>query len=200
MFVVFEGLDGVGKTTQIALVAERLRSLGNSVMTTYEPGGTPFGDELRAILRSYSGLHVRTQVLLYNAARAELVEREIRPALRRGDIVLCDRYAWSTYAYQIALGDLKDESVDDLSSPIQYAVGKVMPELVFLLNCGFDVLRKRRGEGNWLDNQPVRIKERIRSAYLRFAEQDKRFTVIDASLSVGEITEQIFTKILQAGL
>ena len=102
MFITFEGPDGSGKSTQIPLLADALRAEGRVVFTTREPGGTPIGDQIRAVLHDLKNaeMHPHTEILLYAASGAQLVAQEIRPRLARGEIVICDRYADSTLAYQ----------------------------------------------------------------------------------------------------
>ena len=102
MFITFEGPDGSGKSTQAALLAEELRARGYTVFLTREPGGTAIGDQIRAVLHDLknAGIHPHTEILLYSASRAQLVNEEIRPRLAAGEIVICDRYADSTLAYQ----------------------------------------------------------------------------------------------------
>jgi dTMP kinase len=188
MFIVFEGLDGVGKTTQIRRVAESLRNLGHTVVTTYEPGCTPIGDEVRALLRRYSDLDRRTMTLLYNASRAELAEKVIGPALARGDVVLCDRFFWSTYAYQDEYG-----AATGITS---YAIGRCYPDAVILLDASPESLEGRSLEGNWQDRMSMQDRKRIRNKYLRFAKDDAAWSVIDAALEVATVTDLILKEIV----
>ena len=102
LFITFEGPDGSGKSTQIDLVARHLRRLGHRIFYTREPGGTPIGDQIRQVLHDVDNIEMtpRAEILLYSASRAQLVEQVILPHLAQGEVVLCDRYADSTYAYQ----------------------------------------------------------------------------------------------------
>jgi dTMP kinase len=129
--IVFEGGEGSGKSTQIRLLAAALAERGVPHLCLREPGGTPLGSEVRRILLDpASDITPRAEALLFMASRAQLVEREIRPALERGDVVLLDRFFLSTYAYQIAGRGLPDAEV---SSANQFATGGLVPDVTFLL-------------------------------------------------------------------
>src|SRR5437667_5185896 len=144
LFITFEGTEGSGKSTQISLLAERLRGMGFSVRTTREPGGTPIGEEIRHTLKHSADNQAMTaeaELLLMNASRAQLVREVIRPALAGGEIVLCDRFSDSTIAYQ-AYGrglDLKQ-----VQSVIDFAVGETRPDLTLLLHVPLSVSESRR--------------------------------------------------------
>jgi hypothetical protein len=130
LFITFEGNEGSGKSTQISLLAERLRSLGYAVRTLREPGGTPIGEEIRHTLKhslANEAMTPEAELLLMNASRAQLVREVIRPALAGGDIVLCDRFFDSTTAYQ-GYGRRLDLSL--VKSIVDFAVGDTRPDLV----------------------------------------------------------------------
>ena len=137
MFITFEGPEGSGKTSQIRTLAEFLREKGLSVFTTREPGGTAIGDQVRTILTRMdnTGMYPRTEILLFLSARAQLVEQCIRPELGRGRLVLCDRYADSTLAYQ---GYGHGIPLDELRRLLSFATGNLWPD------CAADL---RRGQG-----------------------------------------------------
>jgi dTMP kinase len=133
LFVTFEGTEGSGKSTQIALLAERLKGLGHPVRTLREPGGTPIGEEIRHTLKHSSSNQAMTpeaELLLMNASRAQLVREIIRPALDQGEIILCDRFYDSTVAYQ---GYGRQMNLDLVNSVIDLAVGSTRPNLTLLL-------------------------------------------------------------------
>src|SRR3954465_12402813 len=129
LFITFEGTEGSGKTTQISLLAERLRDLGHHVRTVREPGGTPIGEEIRHTLKHSAANHAMTaeaELLLMNASRAQLVREVIRPALAGGEIVLCDRFYDSTTAYQ---GHGRGLDLKQVQTVIDFAVGETRPAL-----------------------------------------------------------------------
>src|SRR5256886_11498842 len=133
LFITFEGTEGSGKSTQISLLAERLRFLGYSVRTLREPGGTPIGEEIRHTLKHSAANHAMTaeaELLLMNASRAQLVREVIRPALAGGEIVLCDRFYDSTTAYQ---GYGRQLDLKLVKAIIDVAVGETRPDLSLLL-------------------------------------------------------------------
>ena len=132
-FITFEGTEGSGKTTQISLLADRLRSMGHRVRTLREPGGTPIGEEIRHTLKHSPDNHAMTpeaELLLMNASRAQIVREVIRPALAKGEIILCDRFYDSTVAYQ---GYGRQLDLKMVSAIIDVAVGDTRPDLTLLL-------------------------------------------------------------------
>jgi len=143
LFITFEGTEGSGKTTQISLLAEHLRSLGHTVRTTREPGGTPIGEEIRHTLKHSSSNEAMTpeaELLLMNASRAQLVREVIRPALDGGEIVLCDRFYDSTIAYQ---GYGRGLDLSTVKAMIDAAVGDTRPDLTLLMVVAHKVSAER---------------------------------------------------------
>src|SRR5215472_15264272 len=133
LFITFDGTEGSGKSTQISLLAERLRSLGRLVRTLREPGGTPIGEEIRHTLKhslQNQAMQAETELLLMNASRAQLVREVIRPALAAGEIVLCDRFYDSTTAYQ---GHGRQLDLAEVKRVIDFAVGQTRPDLTLLM-------------------------------------------------------------------
>ena len=144
LFITFEGTEGSGKTTQISLLADRLRSMGYSVRTLREPGGTPIGEEIRHTLKHSPANHAMTaeaELLLMNASRAQLVREVIRPALAAGEIVLCDRFYDSTTAYQ---GYGRQLDLQMVKNIIDVAVGDTRPDLTLLFIVPHEVSEARR--------------------------------------------------------
>jgi dTMP kinase len=173
LFITFEGTEGSGKTTQISLLAERLRSLGCGARTLREPGGTPIGEEIRHTLKHSPANHAMTaeaELLLMNASRAQLVREEIRPALAAGEIVLCDRFYDSTIAYQ---GYGRQLDLRMVRNIIDVAVGDTQPDLTLLFIIPPEVSEARR-----LARQPTlplrfqrdRMEEADRGFFMRVAE------------------------------
>jgi len=191
LFVTFEGSEGSGKSTQIRTLAEFLREQGYGVVLTREPGGTPIGDQVRRILLDHANekMHPRTEVLLFLASRAQHVEELIRPALKAGKIVLCDRYADSTLAYQ---GYGRGENVDQLRRLIDYATGGLWPDLTFWLDLPVEEGLARLNNKNRLDSEALAFHKRVREGYKRLAQAEPhRWVRIDGTLTRAEIQEQI---------
>lgn len=166
LFVVLEGGEGVGKTTQWQRLADTLREVGHEIVAVREPGGTPAGDAIRALLLDpSSSLEPATEALLFAASRAQLVQDLIKPALARGAIVLVDRFLLSTYAYQ---GAGRGLPVDALRAVNAVATGGLMPDITLLLNVPLDVAMGRmraRGAADRLEQESQAFHERVRSAF-----------------------------------
>jgi len=198
LFISFEGIDGVGKSTQADLLEKFLRAQGQTVVRTLEPGGTDLGVEIRKILLHHKGgIAPRSEALLYAADRGHHVATKIRPALERGEIVITDRYLDSSIAYQGAGRDLSRQEVRDLSL---WATGNLLPNLTVLLDLPADVARARRDqtgtEPDRLEREKIEFFESARQAYLDLAAAEpERFLVVDASQSVEAMAEQIKTKV-----
>ncbi len=195
MFITFEGPDGSGKTTQARLLAEHLRRRGYTVVLTREPGGTPIGDQIRAILHDprNTAMDARAEILLFSASRAQHVARLIRPALARGEIVISDRYADSTLAYQ---GYGRGLDLEHLREITAFATGGLTPSLTLYLDIApQDGLRRRRlGGGEWtrLDAEALEFHERVRAGYEALARlEPERWVRVDAARPVEEIQEEI---------
>ncbi|MEY2815503.1 MAG: hypothetical protein RJA78_79 [Actinomycetota bacterium] len=201
LFISFEGIDGVGKSTQADLLETWLQGKGKTVVRTLEPGGTEVGVEIRKILLHHRGdLAPRAEAALFAADRAHHVASKIRPALSRGEIVITDRYFDSSVAYQGAGRELSQTEVRDLSL---WAVGGLLPDLTVLLDLPADVARNRRNgsgtEPDRLESEKIEFFERARQAYLDLARAEpNRFLVIDASATVDQMQHQIVDRV--AGL
>jgi dTMP kinase len=195
MFITLEGPEGSGKTSQINLLAEYIRLQGYDVMLTREPGGTVIGDQIRTVLMQLdnTSMNPRTEILLFCAGRAQHVEEKIRPALAAGKIVLCDRYADSTLAYQ---GYGHGIDLDTLRRLLDFATGGLKPDLTFLLDIPAEEgLKRRRGSGgewNRLDAYTLAFHKRVRSGYLDMARNDAaRWRIVDASLPFNQVQERL---------
>jgi dTMP kinase len=196
-FIVLEGGDGAGKSTVQAALAARLRERGCEVVETREPGGTPLGERIRALILESRGVgDALTELLLFEAARAHLVATVVRPALERGAVVLCDRYAASSIAYQGAGRGLGRDVVERASA---IATQGIAPDLTLLLDVPVDVGLARRaggGDANHFDNEAVAFHERVRAAYLELArESASTWVVVDGSQPVERVVEAAWTAV-----
>jgi dTMP kinase len=195
MFITLEGPEGSGKSTQIALLATYLEEQGYSVVTTREPGGTRIGDQIRNTLHDVENTEMEppTEFLLYSASRAQLVREFIRPALEENKIVLCDRYADSSIAYQ---GYGRDLDLDDLLTITEFATGSLKPDLTFLLDIDVEDGLSRRISGaeemNRLDLEAIAFHQRVRDGYHKLAAADPdRWVIIDAGRPPAAIQEDL---------
>lgn len=196
-FIAFEGGEGAGKSTQEALLAEWLAAEGCSVLRTREPGGTPAGEAIRAVLlgNEYSGLDPRAEALLFAAARGEHVERVIRPALDSGTVVVCDRYIDSSVAYQGIGRDLGAEYVRDLSL---WATRELVPDLTVVLDIDPQVGLSRVERPDRLESEPIDYHRRVRQAFLDIARDDaQRYLVLDATDSKDTIAATIRARVTE---
>ena len=192
LFVTFEGVDGSGKSLMLKLAAQELRGAGYDVLCTMEPGGSPLGRKLRQIILNspYGSVDPRGEALLYAADRALHVSSVIRPALEAGQIVLCDRYVDSSYAYQ---GGGRNVGIDDIRTLNDFATYGLMPDVTFLLDLpAADALARLRGPKDRIEQEDVSFFESIASAYRSLAAEDTgRFRVIDATRSIEEESAEI---------
>lgn len=195
-FITFEGPEGSGKTTQMRLLAAWLETQGRRVVMTREPGGTRIGDGIRALLLdpTHTEMRPETEILLFSAARAQIVGQVIRPHLAQGGIVLCDRFADSTLAYQ-GYGRQLDLAI--LRQITAFATGNLTPDLTICLDLPVEEgLRRKRGgdqaEWNRMEQETLAFHERVRRGFLALAAAEPmRWLVLDATQAVEEIQRQI---------
>jgi len=194
MFITFEGSEGSGKSSQIPALGEFLRRQGYDVLLTREPGGTTIGEQIRQILSNLENqsMQQRTEILLFQASRAQHVEEIIRPHLARGGVVVCDRYADSTLAYQ---GYGYQRELAPIRAIVEFATAGLTPNLTLFLDVDVEEgLRRRVQDGEWnrLDSYEMEFYRRVRQGYHELARQEpQRWAIIDASQPVDQVQQQI---------
>ena len=194
VFVSFEGGEGAGKSTQVAAVAERGRDLERPVVTCREPGGTALGERLRDALFAGDAPSPVAELLVFAAARAQIVHELIEPALRDGALVLCDRFADSTVAYQQYGRGVDPAVVDAVNSA---ATGGLTPHLTALLDMAPEAALRRGGGGaNYMEREQIAFHERVRSGYVELARvAPDRWLVLDATLPAEQLTATIWARL-----
>ncbi|MFZ4847931.1 MAG: dTMP kinase [Caldilinea sp.] len=201
LLITFEGPEGSGKTTQIRLLGAALADRGEAVLLTREPGGTALGDAIRGLLLdpAFTTMSPRAETLLFQAARAQLVDTVVRPALATGQVVLCDRYIDSTLAYQ---GYGHGQLLTALRQLGDYATGGLLPTLTLYLDIDVHtgLERKRSGaaeEWNRMENQPSAFHQRVRQGYLALAAADPgRWCLLDASQPVEVLHSLVLDRVV----
>jgi dTMP kinase len=197
MFITFEGLDGSGKSTQAELLAESIRGSGRDVVTTREPGGTPLGEHVRELLLNGDTISAWAEAALFTAARAELVQQVIGPALERGAVVICDRYLDSSLAYQGVARGLGVERVLQLNLP---AIGDRLPDRTFLLEIDLDESARRvGGNGDRIEREDDEFRRQVADAYRLLAETfPERIEAVDGGRPADEIAKEIFGRVRES--
>ena len=196
-FITFEGIDGAGKTTQIDALEAWLVSTGREVVRTREPGGTPLGEKIRAMLLN-DDMDVTAETLLFFASRAEHIARVIVPALARGAWVLSDRFTDATYAYQVGGKGFDPAKVEALEALVQ---GSLQPFRTILFDIAPEEAARRLAKARAADRferESCDFFTRVREAYLHRAERSaERFVILDAAQSPQAITEELLAKARQ---
>src|SRR4051812_138117 len=199
--ISFEGAEGSGKSTQIARLAQRLQKLGRDVISTREPGGTEIGEQIRNIIVHNSKgdeMCAETELLLFTAARAQLVREVIAPALLRGSIVLTDRFLDSSTVYQ---GVARNLSLDPVNQINRFAVGNVMPDLTIVIDVPTEVslarIRQRASDlPDRMERENIDFYTKIREGYLVLAKgMPQRFVVIDGTKTQDAIAKKIWAEV-----
>lgn len=195
MFITLEGPEGSGKTSHLKPLADWLTAQGRIIHTTREPGGTEIGNQIREVLMSMKNetMHPRTELLLFQAARAQIVEQELKPRLAAGEVVLCDRYFDSTLAYQGYGHNLF--SLDQIRSLIGFATDGLTPNLTILLDLNVELGLQRKGktdEWNRMDAYTLDFHQRVRAGYHELVRlEPQRWRIVDASQPWQNVHEQL---------
>ena len=198
LFITFEGIDGCGKSTQTSLCKTWLEEQGRQVLLVREPGGTKIGEKIRGLLldKENGAMAPMTELFLFEAARAQIVEETIKPALSEGKVVICDRFFDSSVAYQGCARGLGAEMVSRLNMD---ATGGLAPDITFFLDISVEEAVKRRnarGEAkDRIESAGDSFQEKVREGFILAASNDKRIVTIDAKSSPENIFEQIRQKI-----
>lgn len=206
MFITFEGMDGSGKTTQVGATAAYLRERGYDVLLTREPGGTEIGDQIRELLLNKDGVEIapNTELLLFCASRAQLVESVIRPHLKRGGVVISDRYTDSSIAYQ---GYGHGIDIDVLHTLLDFATGRLYPDLTLFLDISPQVSLQRRAAGSlfgeeWsrIDAMAIAFHERVYAGYQAIGQRETgRWVSVNADQAQADVEAEILA-VLEARL
>lgn len=200
MFVTFEGGEGAGKSTAIKSIVEALEKKGRKILLTREPGGTPISEEIRKIIldKANTAMDPRTEALLYAASRRQHVVEKILPALKRGEIVLCDRFIDSSLAYQ---GVARGIGIDEVYEMNRFAIGDLEPDLTIFFDIDPEVglariAKNKDREVNRLDVEKLSFHKMVREAFLSLAKRfPERYVVIDASKDPQTVFEEAYEPI-----
>ena len=195
MFITLEGPEGSGKTSHIPYLVQYLREKGHIVFSTREPGGTSIGEQIREVIHNLKNveMHPRTETLLYQAARAQIVEQVIKPRLKAGEIVISDRYYDLTIAYQ---GYGHQQDLEQVRTLVKYATGGLVPDLTVLLDVDVEVglgRKKKNGvEWNRMDAHEIEFYQRVRAGYLEMVKQEPgRWVIVDAGRQWESVQEEL---------
>ena len=196
MFIVFEGGEGCGKSTQAKALEGQLRRLGFKAVLTHEPGGTLLGNKLRRWLKWGRGVTTQTELFLFLASRSQLVTKVIRPALERGEVVICDRFDASTFAYQ---GYGRGMDLAFLETINSFVTDGLSPDLVILLDLDVEKgLKRKRMRLDCFEREEFAFHHRVRDAYLKLVAADpERWLVVDGALPEEKVRDLIWTRVKQ---
>lgn len=196
LFITFEGIDFCGKSVQIEKLVEKLQAKQINYLLLREPGGTIFSEKIREILltKENETMNPATEFLLYSAARAQVTDQKIIPALKRGELVICDRYFDSSTAYQ---GYGREIELEKIQAINQFATQGIQPDLTFLLDIDLEEMEKRKQQNHKaldrMEDQTISFFKRVRKGFLTIAQQEKeRFHVIDGKKQINSIADEIW--------
>jgi dTMP kinase len=199
LFITFEGIDFSGKSLQANLLADKLMQLKLPVVFVREPGGTEISEKIREVVLDarHHGMTAQTEVLLYSAARAQIVREVVIPNLAKGKVVICDRYFDSTTAYQ---GYGREIDLDFIEKLHTFVIQKVVPDVTFLIDLEPEVAIERKKVSNTamdrLEKENLEFHQRVRAGYLKLAANEpQRFQIIDGARSVDEIHSDVLQRV-----
>ena len=199
LFITLEGPEGSGKTSHIPYLVEYLREKGYTIFPTREPGGTSISEQIREVIHDLKNaeMHPRTETLLYQAARAQIVEQVIKPRLADGEIVISDRYYDSTIAYQ---GYGHQQDLEQIRALVRYATGGLVPDLTILLDVNVEEgLKRKKNDNEWnrLDAYTVEFHQRVIKGYHQMVKDEpNRWVVVDAGQKWESVQEELKKVIL----
>jgi len=191
LFIAFEGIDGSGKSTQLNLLSQYLKSKGKKVLNIREPGGTILGEKIREILLDNNlNINKRSELLLFLASRAQLVEEVIKPHLKRGFFVLADRFSDSSIAYQ---GGARNIGVETVSTLNDFATDNIYPDIVFYIDIPTKIAMERLKDKNLdrLEKEGQIFLEKVRNTYLKLSKLRDNFFIIDGTKSIDNVFAEI---------
>ena len=200
MFISFEGIDFCGKSTQVELLKKYLLEKNKKVEIIREPGGTEISEKVREILLDKKHYHmfIEAEIFLFSASRAQLVREKIRPCLEKGIYVISDRFHDSTTAYQGFGRGIDLETVKHIN---KLAIGSTLPDLTFMIDIPIEVAEQRKNQKHNKELDRIEISDtgfynRVRKGYLNFTEKEKRFRIIDGTLSIEKIHNKVVSEIV----
>ena len=200
MFISFEGIDFCGKSTQVELLKKYLLEKNKKVEIIREPGGTEISEKVREILLDKKHYHMfmEAEIFLFSASRAQLVREKIRPCLEKGIYVISDRFHDSTTAYQGFGRGIDLETVKHIN---KLAIGSTLPDLTFMIDIPIEVAEQRKNQKHNKELDRIEISDtgfynRVRKGYLNFTEKEKRFRIIDGTLSIEKIHNKVVSEIV----
>lgn len=194
MFIVLEGIDGCGKSTQAKLLKEHFEKQGQQVVLTFEPGNTDAGKVLRKMILTDTNLtlHPRTELLLFNADRVEHVEKVIRPALAADKVVISDRYIYSTIAYQVGGRGFSDQIIDTFND---FTTDNVLPDHVFYIDLDPGKALARISSKDKFEEEKISFYEKVRNKYIELSRSEANFILINGEQTITDIHEDILTSL-----
>ncbi len=200
MFISFEGIDFCGKSTQVELLKKYLLEKNRKVEIIREPGGTEISEKVREILLDKKHYHMfmEAEIFLFSASRAQLVREKIRPCLEKGIYVISDRFHDSTTAYQGFGRGIDPETVKHINS---LAIGNTIPGLTFIVDIPVEVAEQRKNQKHNMELDRIEVSDsgfynRVRQGYLSLAEKEKRFKIIDGTLSIQEVHNKVVNELV----